>query len=238
MTEKALIIKYALRTVINAFLGVVLYAVGIVMTINANLGMAPWDMLHQGLANIFNITFGVASIYVGILLLVINTFLGEKVGWGTVFNIICIGFFVDFIRHYNLIPIFDNILLRLISMLFGLFVIGVGSRFYLSVGLGAGPRDGLMVGLTKKTKKSVRLIRNSIEMAVATIGYLLGGPLGIGTVIMATTTGFFIQFAFSLFRFDVKKIRHRSIDMDIKFLYKLINEKLSEKENKEIDDKE
>lgn len=197
------------------FFGLFLYAVGIVMTINANLGLAPWDVFHKGLNNTIGITMGQASISVGFIIVVITFFLGERIGWGTVFNMYFIGVFMDILMTNNLIPTFNSFFPSLTMMLLGMFVIGCATVAYIGAQLGSGPRDSLMIALTKKTHKSVRFIRNAIEISVLSIGYLLGGTVGIGTVIMSLSVGYFIQFSFKLFKFDVTKIHHRYIDEDI-----------------------
>ena len=200
------------------FLGLFLYAVGIVMTINANLGLGPWDVFHQGLSKTLGITMGQASIAMGIIIVVINYFVGEKLGWGTLSNMLFIGIFMDILMINNLIPIYENRILQVIMMLGGMFVIGLASYFYIGAGLGSGPRDGLMVLLTKKTGKSVRFIRNCIEITVFIAGYFLGGFVGVGTIIIALGIGYFVQFAFKLFRFDVKTVKHRYVEDDIRFI--------------------
>jgi uncharacterized membrane protein YczE len=211
-------LKLAFLRIIRLFVGLFLYAVGIVLTINANLGLGPWDVFHQGLSKTIGITMGQASITMGIIIVVINYFVGEKLGWGTLCNMLFIGIFMDFLMLNNLIPIFENKILQIIMMLAGMFVIGLASYFYIGAGLGSGPRDGLMVMLTKKTGRSVRFIRNCIEVAVLIIGYFLGGFVGVGTIIIALSIGYFVQFAFKLFKFDVKGVRHRYIEDDIKLL--------------------
>lgn len=210
--------KDIIKRIAKLFLGIFLYSVGIVMTVNANLGLAPWDVFHQGLANRVGITMGQASIIVGMVFVVLDSFLGERLGWGTIANILFIGGFFDILMFYQVIPVFQPLILRFIMMLSGMFVIGVASYFYISSALGTGPRDGLMVALTKRTDRSVRFIRNCIELCVLVIGFFLGGSVGIGTVVMAVTAGYFVQFAFKLFRYDVKGTKHRFIDEDIKYL--------------------
>jgi len=220
--------KYVFLRIARLFLGLFLYAVGIVMTINANLGLAPWDVFHQGLAKIFHVTMGQASIAVGIIIIVLNTFLAERLGWGTIGNMLFVGLFMDFLMFNNLIPTFQAFIPSLGMMLLGMFVIGMASYFYMGVGLGAGPRDGLMVALTKKTGKSVGLVRNAIEVSVLILGYILGGFVGIGTPIMAFTVGYFVQLAFKLFKFDVGAVRHRFIDDDIRYLRDLLSKTKSD----------
>jgi uncharacterized membrane protein YczE len=200
------------------FVGLFLYAVGIVMTINANLGLGPWDVFHQGLSKTIGITMGQASISMGIIIVVMNYFVGEKLGWGTLSNMLFIGIFMDILMLNNLIPIYENIILQIFMMLGGMFVIGLASYFYIGAGLGSGPRDGLMVLLTKKTGKSVRFIRNCIEITVLIVGYFLGGFVGVGTIVIALGMGYFVQFAFKLFKFDVKAVKHRYVEDDIRFL--------------------
>lgn len=200
------------------FAGLFLYAVGIVLTINANLGLSPWDVFHQGLSKITGITMGQASILMGLLVVILDWGLGEKVGIGTVCNMFFIGIFIDVLMINNLIPSFSCVAARVSMMFLGMFTIGVASYFYIGAGLGSGPRDGLMVALTKKTYKSVRFIRNCIEFAVLALGYFLGGNVGFGTLIMVVGMGYFVQFAFRLFKFDVKKVEHKFIDEHIKLL--------------------
>lgn len=221
--------KKIVMRIIRLFVGLFIFAVGIVMTINANIGLQPWDVLHQGIAVNTNLTIGQASIGVGVLLLLVNFFLGERVGWGTIANILFIGTFMDLIMKNNMIPIGDNFFSGLIMASIGMFLLGLGSYFYLGSELGSGPRDGIMIGLTKRTRKPVSLIRNSIEASALAVGYLLGGFVGIGTVIMALTVGFFVAFAFKIFKFDVSKIQHRFIDEDIKWIKEQLKAKAKEK---------
>ena len=101
------------------------------MTINANLGLAPWDVFHKGLSTTFGITMGQASIAVGFMIVIIAFFLGERIGWGTVFNMYFIGYFIDILMLNNLIPIFDSFIPSLIMMLGGMFVIGCATVAYI-----------------------------------------------------------------------------------------------------------
>ncbi|KJS89215.1 YitT family protein [Desulfosporosinus sp. BICA1-9] len=220
--------KQIVKQVVRLFIGIFLYAVGIVLTINANLGLAPWDVFHQGMTKLISITMGEASIAVGIILVIFNSVLGERLGWGTLCNMLFIGLFIDLLMLNHIIPIVHGIILGVVMMFLGMVVIGVASYFYISAELGSGPRDGLMIALTKKTGKSVRFIRNAIELSALMVGYLLGGFVGIGTLIMAIVLGYIIQFTFKVFKFDVRRIRHRFIDQDFKDLKeKLAKRKLS-----------
>lgn len=214
-------LKHILLRGSRLFLGLFLYAVGIVMTINANLGLGSWDVFHQGLSMTIGITMGQASIAMGIIIVIINYFVGEKLGWGTLSNMLFIGLFMDILMINSLIPIYENTILQIIMMLGGMFIIGLASYFYIGAGLGSGPRDGLMVLLTKKTGKSVRFIRNCIEVTVLIAGYFLGGFVGVGTIINALGIGYSVQFVFKLFKFDVKAVKHRYVEDDIRFIKEL-----------------
>ncbi|KUO77994.1 MAG: hypothetical protein APF81_09670 [Desulfosporosinus sp. BRH_c37] len=206
------------RRVIRLFIGLFLFAVGIVFTINANLGLSPWDVFHQGISHLTGITMGQASIVVGIILVLLDAVLGERLGWGTLCNMLFIGLFMDFLMLNHLIPIYEGIIPSVIMMLLGMAVIGVASYFYIGAALGSGPRDGLMIALTKMTHKSVRFIRNAIEISALIVGYLLGGFVGIGTLIMALVLGNIIQLSFTVLKFDINSIEHRFIDEDLKLL--------------------
>ena len=217
--------KSIILRVAKLFAGLFLYAVGIVMTINANLGLAPWEVFHQGISKTVGITMGQASIAMGFVLIVLNGFFGEKLGWGTLSNMLFIGIFMDILMLNNLIPVFPGFFPGLLMLLTGIFVIGIATVFYMGAGFGSGPRDGLMVALKKRTGKSIRFIRNSMEITVLIMGYLLGGFVGAGTLITSITVGYIVQFAFRLFKFDATDVENRFIYEDINYIKNLIKEK-------------
>lgn len=210
---------------LRLFIGYFICALGMVMTINANLGLAPWDVLHQGISNVTGLTIGRANIILGFIIIIIDIGLGQNIGWGTLFNMIFIGIFIDVIMLNNLVPIFDTFLPSFLMMLLGMLVLGYGIFIYVGAGYGAGPRDGLMVVLTKKTNKSVRFIKNSLEIFALIVGYFLGGSVGIGTAVMAIAVGYFFQFAFKTVNFNISDIEHRFIVDDIKFIKSKLEEK-------------
>lgn len=212
--------KSFINKILRLFTGLALYALGIVCTINANLGLSPWDVFHQGVSRLSGITMGQASISVGLVIVLLDWAFGERVGLGTICNMLFIGLFMDVLMFNNLIPHFDNMIARFAMLFFGMFIIGIASYFYIGAGLGSGPRDGLMLALTKKTGKSVRFIRNSIEATVLVIGYFLGGSFGLGTIIMVFGGGYFVQLAFKCFKFNVTTVKHVFIDDYVKSLCK------------------
>lgn len=210
--------KKTLISLVRLFVGYFVCAIGMVMTINANLGVAPWDVLHQGIGKVVGIPMGRASIILGFIIILIDLYFGLNIGWGTIFNMIVIGLIVDFLMINSLIPIFQSFAPSLLMMLLGMLVLGYGCYIYIGAGFGAGPRDGLMVALTKKTNKSVRFVKNSVEILAVVVGYFLGGSVGIGTAIMSIAGGYFFQFAFKTVKFNVSEVEHRYISDDIKFI--------------------
>ncbi len=197
-----------LKKLIRLVAGLFLFSVGIVMSVNANLGVAPWDVLHTGLTAISDFTLGQVSIGVGILLLIIDYFLDVKIGIGTVLNMVLIGIFIDILMIFNIIPVLENTILGIIMIITSLFIIALGSYLYIGAGLGTGPRDGLMVGLTKKTNRRVGIVRGFIEITALVVGFLLGGKVGFGTVLLAFGIGFVIQITFDFFNFEAEKVEH------------------------------
>ena len=189
-------------------LGLFLYSLGIVFTIKANIGYAPWDVFHAGLARTFGMTIGNWSIIVGAVLIAVTVLMGEKIGLGTLLNMVLIGLFLDILLNIPLIPVMKDWVTGLALMTAGLFVISVASYYYIGSGLGAGPRDSLMVALTRKTGLPVGFCRGSIELTAVVTGWLLGGMAGVGTVISGFAIGFCIQLTFRLLRFDPAGVMH------------------------------
>ena len=212
---KSFILKFT-----KMIIGFCFCAIGIVMTINANLGLSPWDVLHEGIYKITGITMGNASIIIGTIVVVVNILLKENLGWGTIINMVLVGILMDFLMLNNLIPIANTFITGIIMMLLGMFILGIGCVLYLGSGFGSGPRDGMMVAIQRKTGKSLTLIRGLMEISALIVGYLLGGTVGIGTVISAFGLGYFIELAFKVCKFDSSSVEHRYIIDDIIYLKK------------------
>lgn len=185
--------------------GLLLFGVGTVFTISTNLGFSPWQVFHKGLSNVTGLTLGQASISVGLIIIIINAIFKENMGIGTILDMIIVGVVVDVVSAMNIIP-FVNGLWGIGMIVIGLFIISMGSYLYLSSCFGAGPRDGLMVTLTKLTRLPVGLIRGGIELTAVLIGWLMGGPVGIGTIVSVLAIGSCIQLVFSIMKFDITTI--------------------------------
>jgi len=199
--------------------GLFLYALGIVLTLNAQIGYAPWDVLHVGVAKTTGISIGTASILIGLLIGLIAILLGEKLGLGTILNMVLIGVFLDLILKLQILPEASGFLWGLIMLIGGLFIIAIATYFYIGSAFGAGPRDSLMVALTRRTKMPVGVCRGIIELSAVLVGWKLGGLLGIGTVISAFAMGFCIQIVFHLFKFDSTKVEHETLDRTYRMLF-------------------
>lgn len=170
--------------------------------VESRLGLPPWDVLHQGIARHSPLSFGEAVIAVGVFVLAAAVLLGARIGIGTVANAILIGTFIDLLlaidrvhdlAHESLAP-------RIGLLALGIALTGVGSAFYIGAGLGAGPRDSLMIALWQKTGIRVGAVRAAIELSALSAGIVLGGTFGIGTVAFALLIGPCIEASFALFR--------------------------------------
>ncbi|NBG87422.1 YczE/YyaS/YitT family protein [Isachenkonia alkalipeptolytica] len=206
ITMKEILIKSP-----NLFLGFIFFAVGILLTRDAGLGMAPWGVFHVGLSNYFPITMGQATQLMGLLILTVAFFLGQIPGLASIMNMVFIGMFIDILDALVNIPTPENPLVAVAMILIGVFFIGWGTYFYLRVELGAGPRDGLMEGLVRKTRRPVWMIRGVIEGSALFLGFLMGGPVGFGTLLIALTLGFSVEFAFKVGGYHSNTARHLNL---------------------------
>lgn len=170
---------------------------------------SPLGRTALGLTNYLPLTLGQVSQGCGALVIALSWFLGVKPGWGSIANMIFIGFYIDFFMWLQHMPSPTSLPAQLFMLLLGIWIIGWASYFYLTAAFGAGPRDSFMVGAVAKTDV-VWLIRTLLESSVAIGGYFLGGPIGLGTIIIALTLGPSIQWAFRLRNERPEDIQHRS----------------------------
>ena len=184
--------------------GLWLFALGVVMTLRADLGVAPWDVLHDGLRLRTPLTFGTATILVGVVLVAVSMSLGLKPGIATIANMVLIGVFADLMLATDigagLAP--GNDPLRFLLLVGGVATIGLGSALYIGAELGAGPRDGLMVLLASRTRLGILGARALVEGSALLAGVILGGSAGVGTVLFAIGIGPAVDISFRIFRMD------------------------------------
>jgi uncharacterized membrane protein YczE len=179
------------RRLIQLYAGLALYGASMALIIRSALGNMPWDVLHQGLAGRIGWSIGTVSILVGALVLLAWIPLRQRPGLGTVSNVVVIGLAVD--ATLAVVPAPGPLPLRVGLLAAGVLLNAVATAAYIGVHLGPGPRDGLMTGLVRRTGRSVRLVRTSLEVAVVATGALLGGTLGLGTVLYAVAIGPLVQ---------------------------------------------
>ena len=175
------------RRLVQLYAGLVLYGVSMALLVRSGLGVMPWDVLHQGLARQLGWSLGVVTIVVGALVLLAWIPLRERPGLGTVSNVVVIGLALDV--ALAVLPEPSSLPLRVALVPAGILLNAVATAAYIGVHLGPGPRDGLMTGLVRRTGRSVRLVRTSIEVTVVVLGWLLGGTLGVATVLYALAIG-------------------------------------------------
>ena len=175
------------RRLVQLYGGLVLYGLSMALLVRSGLGVMPWDVLHQGLARQLGWSLGVVTMVVGALVLLAWVPLRERPGLGTVSNVVVIGLALD--AALAVLPEPTSLPLRIALVPIGILLNAVATAAYIGVRLGPGPRDGLMTGLVRRTGRSVRLVRTSIEVAVVALGWLLGGTLGVATVLYALAIG-------------------------------------------------
>lgn len=188
-------------------LGLVLCGVGLALMVNADLGLGPWDVLHQGISERSGLPIGTVTILVGALVLLAWVPIRERPGIGTVANVLIIGTTIDVVRIW--LPEPDATPARWAFLLVGVFLFGPGSGWYIGAGLGPGPRDGLMTGIARRGP-SVRLVRTGLELTALAAGLALGGTVGVGTVLFALTVGPNVQWFLERVAVD----RHRGPPTD------------------------
>ena len=179
-------------------IGFLLYGLALSMIIRADLGTSTWLVLEIALANILKIKIGTMTVITGFTILSAALLTRERIGWGTLANILSIGPWINF--FLGIISVIDdNLVLQIGMFLLAIVILGIASAIYIGVDAGAGPRDSLMLAVHRLTGFSIRVARGSIEVVVVTIGWLLGGPAGWGTLAFALLIGPSVQWAFKVF---------------------------------------
>lgn len=179
--------------------GFLLFGLSIDVLVQANLGLDSWDVLQMALTTHLPLTLGQSNIGVAVLIVLLDVALKEPLGWGTLANMLFIGVWVDIMKPYtpSVPPIF---LVQAAYLLLGTLIMGFATAIYIGVDAGAGPRDTLMLALSRVGKTSVRVARTCLEVTVVAVGWILGGPAWLGTLIAAITIGPAVQLAFKILK--------------------------------------
>ena len=179
--------KPKLITLFYLLIGLILFALGETLLITANQGVSPWTVLAQGISFQTNLSIGITTFLVSIIVLFFWFPLKQKPGLGTILNIILISIFIDL--SYPLLPYPKTLFYQIFQSIIAVLVVGLGSALYLTANLGPGPRDGLMTGLLHLTNQPIVVIRTILEVSAVIIGFYLGGVVGIGTIFFAFGIG-------------------------------------------------
>ena len=204
------------KTVIKEWLkivaGLVVFAFGVHLTIFANIGLAPWDCLGMGIARHTPFNYGISMTLMAVVILIIDMILKEKIGFGTIIDALLTGNFVQMFNSLNRLPENHNIWLGIGIMLIGFIFMAIGMWIYMSAEQCCGPRDALLVGLGKRMPKiPIGIVEVLLWAVVLLVGYLLGGPVGIGTLISTFGAGLVMQIVYNIIHFEPRKLKHRDV---------------------------
>ncbi len=220
MNRKTILLGWA-----RIVLGLVVFSFGVHLTIWANIGLAPWDCLGMGIANHTPLNYGAAMTIMAVVILGIDLLLKERIGFGTVIDALLTGNFVQAFNSLNPFPENDNLWIGIGVMLIGFVFMALGMWIYMQAGQCCGPRDSLLVGLGKRLPRlPIGLVEILLWAAVLLAGWLLGGPVGIGTLISTFGAGAVMQLVYQLVRFEPRQVKHRDIVETLKILANPQNE--------------
>lgn len=191
--------------------GLVTFGLGIALMAQSGLGLGPWEAFHQGLGGHLGVPLGTISIALGLPIIALWWPLGERLGFGTLLNVVLIGTSTNL--GLATIPAATGVPAQLLEVIGGLVVIAIGSGLYLSADLGPGPRDGLMTGLHHRFGWSIRRARTTVELTVLVAGFLLGGTIGLGTVLFALGIGPLVQVSLGIFDREGRVSRGRRVEI-------------------------
>lgn len=208
-----------LKHCLVAMVGLATFAAGVYLTIQANIGVAPWDCFFLGVEGTFGIKYGNVAVMVSLVVICLDLLLKERIGLGTLIDAVFTGKVVDFLDWLDIVPQQESVAMGIVLMIVGLFLNGLGQYIYMRVALCCGPRDGFLVGLSKKLPKIPIGIVGVILMGVVLFfGWILGGPIGIGTLIGAFCMAPIMQLVFKMVHFDAEAVKHQDIFTSIKVL--------------------
>ena len=185
--------------------------IGIYFTLQANIGVSPWDVFHQGISSHTGMLYGNVSVLTALIILVVDIFMKEPIGIGMFLDAFIVGKAVDLCGWLNFLPKQTSLPAGLLCMLAGLTITACGMRIYMGCALGCGPRDTLMVALCKRTGLPVGPVTMMIYAVVTAIGWFLGGQVGIGTVLSVLYVGPALQTICRLTGFDAAKVTHQNL---------------------------
>ena len=205
---------------LRILIGLLIYSFGVYLTIYANIGLAPWDCLGMGIAKRTHLNYGSSMVLIGVCAIIVQHILRELIGFATLFDALLTGNIVQFLCDISPYPDNHSLWLGIVFMLFGFLFIALGMYVYMKAGQGCGPKDGLLVALGKRLLKIPIGIVEILLWAIVTLfGWLLGGAVGIGTVISTFGAGALMHLFYSVIHFEPRKLKHRSIQETFSILF-------------------
>ena len=192
--------------------GLLVFSFGVFLTIYANIGLAPWDCLGMGISYHTPLNYGLSMTSMGVIILIIDLLMHERIGFGTIIDALLTGNFVQMFRDIDPFPENHSLWLGIALMLVGFIFMAVGMMIYMKAAQCCGPRDSLLVGLGKRLPKGpIGVVEIALWAVVTLVGWLLGGPVGIGTLISTFGAGAVMQLIYSLMHFEPRDINHRDV---------------------------
>ncbi len=199
-----------LRQWLQIAAGLLVFAFGVHLTIYANIGLAPWDCLGMGIARCTPLNYGLSMTLMSVAILAIDLLLRERIGFGTIIDALLTGNFVQLYNDLNPLPENRSLWLGVAAMLAGFVFMALGMWIYMRAGQCCGPRDSLLVGLGKRLPRlPIGAVEILLWAAVLLLGWLLGGPVGVGTLISTFGAGAVMQLVYAAVRFEPRAVRHR-----------------------------
>ena len=201
-----------IKEILKSALGLFIFSIGVYLTIQADIGLAPWDCLSMGVSGKVGYSYGIVHTVISIIILIIDILLKEKIGYGTILDALLVGNYVDLIDHIITLPQVNSIPISCIMVIIGLFIMGYGQYFYMDAAQGCGPRDSLLIALGKRFPKTPIGVVQTVLVGIALlIGWLLGGPVGIGTVISVFGMGTALQIVCKILHFEPRDVVHKNV---------------------------
>lgn len=201
--------------------GQVWTAVGVTFMLQANIGLEPWSVLQQGLNNTIGVSFGTAIVIVSTGIILLDLLLGERIGMGMVVSAVVCGPIIDFLGWLNVIPQQTQLVPGIGFLLIGLELLAFGTYLGMRAEMGCGARDALMVAMAKRTNITVGICRFTTEAAAVLLGWLMGGQVGIGTILGAFGIGALIELNFRIMHFNAVDVQHEYLSETMKHLLRL-----------------
>ena len=210
-----------LKNSLLAAFGLFTFGVGVYVTIQANIGVSPWDTFYLGINQATGIQYGTIAVVVSFIFIAIDLLMKERIGIGTLLDAVIVGKTVDLLNWLDLIPAQQNMWVGIAMMLGAMFIMGFAQYLYMIAGLCCGPRDSFLVALGKRMPNvPIGAVSTGIMVTVFLFGWMLRGPIGVGTVIVVCLQGAFMQMAFNIMKFDPKDVSHQDLVQSMKVIFK------------------